>query len=86
MTEKNISIENIEKKINELLYNQELLLKHLQLQSGRKLKGYSLRDQVKYLTEQGYSIREISSILKCSTTTVSTKRAEIKAIDSLEVQ
>lgn len=29
---------------------------------------------------------KISSMLKCSTTTVSTKRAEIKAIDSLEVQ
>ena len=39
MTEKKIYIENIEKKINELLANQELLLKHLQLQSGRKPNG-----------------------------------------------
>ena len=86
MTEKKILIENIEKKLDELLADQELLLKHLQMQSGRKLKGSSLREQVKDLTEQGYSIREISSMLKCSTTTVSTKRAEIKATDSLEVQ
>lgn len=74
------------KKLDELLANQELLMKRLQLQSGRKLKGSNLREQVKYLTEQGYSIREISSILKCSTTTVSTKRAEIKAMNSLELQ
>ena len=86
MTEKKILIENIEKKLDELLANQELLMKYLQKQSGRKLKGSSLREQVKYLTEQGYSIREISSMLNCSTTTVSTKRAEIKAMDSLEVQ
>jgi ATP/maltotriose-dependent transcriptional regulator MalT len=86
MTDNEISIENLDKKIEELLANQELLLKHLKLQSGRKLKGFSLREQVKCLTEQGYSIREISSMLKCSTTTVSTKRAEIKAMDSVEVQ
>jgi DNA-binding NarL/FixJ family response regulator len=86
MTEKKICIENIDEKLDELLANQELLMKHMEMQSGRKLKGSSLREQVKYLTEQGYSIREISSMLKCSTTTVSTKRAEIKAKDSLEVQ
>lgn len=86
MTEKEICIENLDKKFDELLAYQELLLKHLKLQSGRKLKGSSLREQVKDLTEQGYSIREISSMLKCSTTTVSTKRAEIKAMNSLEVQ
>lgn len=86
MTEKKICIENLDKKLDELLANQELLMKHLQLQSGRRLKGSSLREQVKYLTEQGYSIREISCMLKCSTTTVSAKRAEIKAMDSAEVQ
>lgn len=75
MTEKEILIDNLDKKVDELLANQELLMKHLQIQSGRKLKGSSLREQVKYLTEQGYSIQEISSMLKCSTTTVSTKRA-----------
>lgn len=86
MTEKKIFVENLDKKLDELLANQELLMTHLQMQSGRKLKGSSLREQVKYLTEQGYSIRQISSMLKCSSTTVSTKRAEIKAIDNLEVQ
>jgi hypothetical protein len=39
MTEKKNSIENIEKKLDELLVNQELLMKHLKMQSGRKLKG-----------------------------------------------
>ena len=82
MTEKNFIIESLDKKLDELLANQELLMKHLQMQSGRKFKGSSLREQVKYLTEQGYSIREISSMLKCSITTVSTKRAENKAMDS----
>lgn len=82
MTEKKFFIDSIDKKLDELLANQELLMKHLKMRSGRKLKGASLRKQVKYLTEQGYSIKEISSMLKCSTTTVSTKRAEIKAMDS----
>lgn len=82
MTVNKISTENIDKKLDELLANQKLLMEHLKMQSGRKLKGVSLREQVKYLTEHGYSIREISSMLKCSSTTVSAKRAEIKAIDS----
>lgn len=82
MTVNKISTENIDKKLDELLANQKLLMEHLKMQSGRKLKGVSLKEQVKYLTEHGYSIREISSMLKCSSTTVSAKRAEIKAIDS----
>lgn len=82
MTVNKISTENIDKKLDELLANQKLLMEHLKMQSGRKLKGASLREQVKYLTEHGYSIREISSMLKCSATTVSAKRAEINAIDS----
>ncbi|MBZ2174335.1 hypothetical protein K8M07_03640 [Schnuerera sp. xch1] len=63
MTVEKISIEGIDKKLDELLANQDLLMKHLKMQSGRKLKGVSLRKQVKYLTEQGYSIKEISSML-----------------------
>lgn len=86
MTEKKISIESIDRKLDELLANQEFLVKHLKMQSGRILKGSSLREQVKYLSEQGYSIKEISTMLKCSATTVSTKRAEIKAKESLKVQ
>jgi hypothetical protein len=86
MTEKRISIENIDKKLDELLANQELLMEHLKMQSGRKLKGSGLKEQVKYLSEQGYSIREISAILKCSATTVSAKRAEIRAAESLRIQ
>ena len=86
MTEKKISIENLDKKLDELLANQEFLVKHLRMQSGRKLKGSSLREQVKYLTEQGYSIKEISAMLKCSATTVSAKRSEIKTRDNLKVQ
>lgn len=82
MTVNKISTRNIDKKLDELLTNQKLLMEHLKMQSGRKLKGVSLREQVKYLTEHGYSIREISFMLKCSSTTVSAKRAEIKAIDS----
>lgn len=86
MTVEKISIEGIDKKLDELLANQELLMKHLKMQSDRKLKGSSLREQVKCLTEQGYSIKEISVMLKCSATTVSAKRAEIKARDSLAAQ
>lgn len=50
MTVEKISMEGIDKKLDELLANQELLMKHLKMQSGRKLKGSSLREQVKYLT------------------------------------
>jgi 2C-methyl-D-erythritol 2,4-cyclodiphosphate synthase len=86
MTEKKTSIENIDKKLDKLLANQELLMKHLKMQSGKKLKGSCLKAQVKYLSEQGYSIKEISAILKCSATTVSAKRAEIRAAESLKTQ
>lgn len=86
MTEKKISIENMDKKLDELLAHQESLMKHLQMQSGRKLNGSALREQVKYLSELGYSIKEISAILKCSATTVSAKRAEIRATESLKMQ
>ncbi len=86
MTEKKISIENMDKKLDELLANQELLMKHCKMQSGRKLKGSCLKEQVKYLSEQGYSIKEIRAILKCSATTVSAKRAEIRATESLKIQ
>lgn len=77
MTEK-VSLESINKKIDEVLNNQELIMRYLKITSGGKLKGKELEKEVERLTEEGYSIAQISKLADCSPGAVSNYRRLIK--------
>lgn len=80
ITNESNTLESIYEKLKSMSEEElEVVKMYISNHLGNKLRGNKLKEQVKILTEKGYSVRQISEILNCSTSAVSNKRKEIKA-------
>lgn len=87
ITNETNTLESIYEKLKSMSGEELQVVKmYISNHLGRKQRGNKLKEQVRVLTEKGYSVRQISEILNCSTSTVSYKRREIKAEELEELE